>query len=108
MRKTTALFIFSLLIVFSISAQTTATSTIKEEKTPSGPNQLNPDYSVTSEHSVTIKGKQIPYKATAGSIPVWSDSGKLLAGVFYTYYERSDVKDKADRPLVISFNGGPG
>jgi len=108
MRKTTALFIFSLLIVFSISAQTTATSTIKEEKTPSGPNQLNPDYSVTSEHSVTIKGKQIPYKATAGSIPVWSDSGKLLAGVFYTYYERSDIKDKADRPLVISFNGGPG
>ncbi|RZM00678.1 MAG: carboxypeptidase, partial [Pedobacter sp.] len=29
-------------------------------------------------------------------------------GLFYTYYERSDVKDKETRPLVISFNGGPG
>jgi carboxypeptidase C (cathepsin A) len=29
-------------------------------------------------------------------------------GLFYTYYERSDVKDRASRPLVISFNGGPG
>jgi carboxypeptidase C (cathepsin A) len=28
--------------------------------------------------------------------------------VFYTYYERSDVKDLSARPLVISFNGGPG
>jgi hypothetical protein len=27
-------------------------------------------------------------------------------GLFYTYYERSDVKDRASRPLVISFNGG--
>jgi carboxypeptidase C (cathepsin A) len=108
MRKTTALFIFSLFVISLINAQTTSTNTVKEERTPTGPNQLNPDYSVTSEHSVTIKGKQIPYKATAGSIPVWTDSGKLVAGVFYTYYERSDVKDKAERPLVISFNGGPG
>jgi carboxypeptidase C (cathepsin A) len=43
-----------------------------------------------------------------GSIPVWNDSGKVIAGVFYTYYERSDVKDRNARPLVISFNGGPG
>ncbi|MFX6202049.1 hypothetical protein ABTF50_21850, partial [Acinetobacter baumannii] len=29
-------------------------------------------------------------------------------GLFYVYYERTDVKEKATRPLVISFNGGPG
>jgi carboxypeptidase C (cathepsin A) len=40
-------------------------------------------------------------------MPVWDD-GKAIAGLFYTYYERSDVKDRASRPLVISFNGGPG
>jgi Carboxypeptidase C (cathepsin A) len=39
---------------------------------------------------------------------VWDDSGKPLAGVFYTYYERNDVSNRAARPLVISFNGGPG
>lgn len=41
-------------------------------------------------------------------MPVWDKDGKIQAGVFFTYYERSDVKDRASRPLVISFNGGPG
>src|SRR5699024_7184382 len=30
------------------------------------------------------------------------------AALYYTYYERKDVKNRAERPLVISFNGGPG
>jgi carboxypeptidase C (cathepsin A) len=41
-------------------------------------------------------------------LPVWDTDGKAQAGVFFTYYERSDVKDRAPRPLLISFNGGPG
>jgi hypothetical protein len=35
-------------------------------------------------------------------MPVWDEDGKAIAGLFYTYYERSDVKDRASRPLVIS------
>jgi carboxypeptidase C (cathepsin A) len=66
------------------------------------------DSSVTTSNAITIKGQRVPYNVTAGSIPVWDDQGKPLAGVFYTYYERSDVKDLSTRPLVISFNGGPG
>ncbi|WP_160717239.1 S10 family peptidase [Chitinophaga solisilvae] len=69
---------------------------------------LNPDTTVTTTHDVTIKGQKVPYKAIAGTQPVWDQDGKVLAGLFYTYYERTDVKDKATRPLVISFNGGPG
>jgi carboxypeptidase C (cathepsin A) len=69
---------------------------------------LNPDAAVVTNHEVTIKGQKITYKATAGTQPVWDEDGKPTAGVFYTYYERSDVKDRANRPLVISFNGGPG
>ncbi len=71
-------------------------------------NVLNPDYSVTTEHTVTVKGTRIPYKAITGTLPVWNDSGKVIAGVFFTYYERSDVKDRHTRPLIVSFNGGPG
>jgi carboxypeptidase C (cathepsin A) len=41
-------------------------------------------------------------------MPVWDEDGKVQAGVFFIYYERTDVKDRAARPLVISFNGGPG
>ena len=63
---------------------------------------------VTSTGQVTIKGKTVPYKVTAGTQPVWDKDGKVIASLFYTYYERSDVPDKGKRPLMLSFNGGPG
>ncbi len=71
-------------------------------------NVLNPDFAVSTNNTVTVKGQSIPYKAIAGTLPVWNDSGRVIAGVFFTYYERSDVKDHTARPLIISFNGGPG
>ena len=78
------------------------------EKLPPGSRNLNLDSSITTTAEVTIKGIRVPYTATAGTIPVWDEDGKPIAGVFYTYYERTDVKDRDARPLVISFNGGPG
>jgi carboxypeptidase C (cathepsin A) len=57
---------------------------------------------------VTIKGQRVSYRATAGNQPVWDSDGRPIASVFYVYYERSDIRDRATRPLVISFNGGPG
>ncbi|GAA4470431.1 carboxypeptidase [Nibrella saemangeumensis] len=69
---------------------------------------LNLDSQVVTSGQVTIKGQRVPYKATAGTIPVWDEDGKPVAGVFFTYFERSDVADRSTRPLVISFNGGPG
>src|SRR5687768_15047819 len=69
---------------------------------------LQAESSVVSTNTVTIKGKAIPYKATAGTQPVWDKDGKVIASLFYTYYERTDVTDKSRRPFVISFNGGPG
>ena len=80
----------------------------KEEKPGAATNVLNPDNAITTSHIVTVKGTVVPYKAIAGTIPVWNDSGKVIAGVFFTYYERSDVQDRTSRPLIISFNGGPG
>jgi len=84
------------------------TPTPPVEKLPVGSRTLNIDSAVVTHAEVTIGGVRIPYDATAGSMPVWDEEGKPVAGVFYTYYERSDVKDRAARPLVISFNGGPG
>ncbi len=98
------IFLFKLIIVLAL---TESIAQIKEE-IHSNSNLLNPDRTVITEYTVTVKGNKIPYKAIAGTIPVWNDSGKVIAGVFFTYYERSDVKDRAARPLVISFNGGPG
>ena len=80
----------------------------KEERPSSSNLTFNPETSVVTNHEVTIKGQRVPYKATAGTLPVWDEDGKTIAGLFYTYYERTDVRDRATRPLVISFNGGPG
>lgn len=69
---------------------------------------LPPDTAVITQHQLTVKGKSFPYKATVGTQPVWDTDGKISAYLQYTYYERTDVRDKASRPLFISFNGGPG
>ena len=66
------------------------------------------DTMVVTNHTTTIKNIPISYKATTGTQPVWSKKGEPIATLYYTYYERSNVKNKANRPLVISFNGGPG
>jgi carboxypeptidase C (cathepsin A) len=81
---------------------------VKEEKSSAPGLVFNPDATVVTDHDVTIKGQRIPYKTTAGTMPVWDEEGKVIAGLFYSYYERTDVKDRTSRPLVISFNGGPG
>ena len=70
--------------------------------------KFNPDTNVITQHTTTIKGQRVHFQATTGTMPVWDAEGKTIAGLFYTYYERSDVKDRATRPLIISFNGGPG
>lgn len=66
------------------------------------------DSTVTVQGKVNIKGKEVKYKATTGKQPVWDDKGRIIAGLFFTYYQRTDVDNIAKRPLVISFNGGPG
>ncbi len=64
--------------------------------------------SVSSSHTATIKGQRVPYTVTAGTYPVFGADGKPVASLFHTYYKRTDIKDGAARPLLISFNGGPG
>ena len=66
------------------------------------------DSSVVTTHKTSVKSKKFSYTATSGTQPVWNEEGDAVAALHYTYYQRSDVKDRASRPLVISFNGGPG
>ena len=91
-------FFFSLFGLISLSQE------IKSESDISLPAESK----VITTHNTTINGKRIPYKATTGTQPVWDENGKTIATLFFTYYEKSDVTDRANRPLLISFNGGPG
>ena len=66
------------------------------------------DTTVVTTNTVTIKGKKIPYKASTGMQPVWNSNGEIVASLYYTYYTRTDIIEKSKRPLIMSFNGGPG
>ncbi|MDG1394246.1 MAG: carboxypeptidase [Flavobacteriaceae bacterium] len=66
------------------------------------------DTIVTTTHSTTIKGVNFDYTAETGMQPVWDKDGAPIASLFYTYYTRNNVKNSTERPLIISFNGGPG
>jgi carboxypeptidase C (cathepsin A) len=66
------------------------------------------DTMVITTHNTTVKGQNFSYTATTGTQPVWDKKGAPIATLFYTYYKRNNVKNRAKRPLIISFNGGPG
>jgi carboxypeptidase C (cathepsin A) len=66
------------------------------------------DESNTTTHTTKVNGQKFEYSATTGTQPVWNSDGDATATLFYTYYQRKNVKNQAKRPLLISFNGGPG
>lgn len=70
--------------------------------------RLPPDTAIKTNGTVLIKGQSVSYTTTAGTQPVWNEQGEPVAALFYTYYERSGIKDRSSRPIVFSFNGGPG
>lgn len=82
-----------------------------------------------TEHKITIAGKEIKYKATAGFMILRDYSAKkaqeekekdkdkdsdrkkepkALAKVFFIAYTREDAGSVQKRPLTFAFNGGPG
>ncbi len=70
-------------------------------------NTIPVDTMVVTHHETTINSKKISYTATTGMQPVWDEEGKPVATLYYTYYKKDGEKN-ANRPLLFSFNGGPG
>ncbi|CAG2532332.1 MAG: carboxypeptidase [Maribacter dokdonensis] len=70
--------------------------------------ELPVDTVITTQHNATINGASFSYTAQTGTQPVWDVNAKPIASLHYTYYTRNNIKDRAARPLLISFNGGPG
>ena len=70
--------------------------------------QIPADTKVITNHSNNILGKKVNYMAQIGTQPIWDSNGEVIATLHYTYYKRTDINDNTNRPLVFSFNGGPG
>jgi len=86
-------------------------SDVTEEKKPATP----ADDLVTSQHTLTIDGRELPYTATTGRIVLKQevltdgkfDGHQAKAEVFLTAYTL-DGADATERPVTFAFNGGPG
>lgn len=59
------------------------------------------------KHSIAYKGGKLNYTTTSGYLGIRNDTGKVIAKVFYTYYQKDNEKAES-RPIVFCFNGGPG
>src|SRR5262245_49483497 len=61
-----------------------------------------------TKHSVTINGTVINYTARAGTIVLKEENGRPKASFFFVAYTKDGITDPGTRPIMFSFNGGPG
>src|ERR1700677_346928 len=60
-----------------------------------------------TEHSIDVKSGKLAYTATAGTFPLFDQSGSRSAQIFYTAYV-AKTDNPSTRPVTFVFNGGPG
>ncbi len=74
-----------------------------EAETPAEPKAM----AFTSDHEIQAGGERVAYTATAGTLLMRDEEGKVIAEFGYTSYTRKD-SDPARRPIMFAWNGGPG
>lgn len=79
----------------------------KEEAKPNDSKEPHDELSVTT-NTVTIEGKSVKYRATAGTIVMKDEEGKPHVSFFFVAYTSLENTNASDRPITFSFNGGPG
>jgi carboxypeptidase C (cathepsin A) len=63
---------------------------------------------VVTHHELRLDGRRLAYTVTAGLMPLKNDEGEVEARVFYMAYALERTGGPETRPLMFSFNGGPG
>jgi carboxypeptidase C (cathepsin A) len=60
-----------------------------------------------TSHSIRLDGGDIKCTATAGTLPIRLDDGKVAARMFFVAYTK-DGENVKTRPVAFLYNGGPG
>ncbi len=63
---------------------------------------------VVTHHEIHAQGKLLKYTATTGMMPIKNADGETEAHIFYMAYTIDNPSEGSRRPLMFSFNGGPG
>jgi carboxypeptidase C (cathepsin A) len=104
------------LLVFGRPA-TLAAQEQKEKPAEAKPGEAKPaeskppepkEESASTDHTISIGGHSIPYKATASTTLLKDEKDEPTALIFSIAYTRTDTKEATTRPVAFIFNGGPG
>jgi carboxypeptidase C (cathepsin A) len=80
---------------------------------PGGPGGARLEVAATEDrvsqtsHVIRLDGREIRYTATAGTLPIRLDDGRVAARMFFVGYTK-DGEDVKTRPIAFLYNGGPG
>jgi carboxypeptidase C (cathepsin A) len=67
-----------------------------------------PSKPVVTQHSIRLGNKALNYTATVGLMPIRNAQDEIEAHIFYMAYTLDAPPEGRHRPLMFSFNGGPG
>ncbi|MCC6826444.1 MAG: peptidase S10 [Acidobacteria bacterium] len=103
MRIIVLLSLFLTLVSLSVAQQPSPSPTQRPAATP----EIKEEPPVTAKHSIRIGGRALNYTTTTGFMPIKNPAtGDVEAHIFYMAYTLDNAP--AGRPLMFSFNGGPG
>jgi carboxypeptidase C (cathepsin A) len=63
---------------------------------------------VVTRHELRLPGRVLRYTVTTGLMPLANEAGETEANIFYMAYVAERPGGPEKRPLMFSFNGGPG
>ncbi|MCX7639274.1 MAG: hypothetical protein N2Z23_02360 [Pyrinomonadaceae bacterium] len=101
--------LLSFLLFFQTVTPTPTPSSVLERASDSRTTDSKEFEPVVRKHSIRVGGRTLNYTTMAGYMPIRNaQTGELEARIFYMAYTLDDVRDVSKRPLMFSFNGGPG
>jgi carboxypeptidase C (cathepsin A) len=101
------------LVLFALCVPGVASRAVAQPGGEVADTQKKPDAAVpaasrwVTRHKITVGGAVLAYTATAGTMLITNDKDEPVALFGYTAYTR-DGADRASRPLLFAYNGGPG
>jgi carboxypeptidase C (cathepsin A) len=104
-RRVAGLCLWSIAIGATGTAQEKAKAPESDRPKPAAVVETPP---VVTHHEIRVSGRVLKYTATTGFLPLVSASGDTEARLFFMAYTLDGVADISRRPLMFSFNGGPG
>lgn len=98
-------------ILFSLVLALCAISAAAQQAVPqpSKPEPFKEEAPIVTKHTMRAGSRQLNYTVTTGFMPIANNrTGEVEAKLFYMAYTLDGTTDPAKRPLMVSFNGGPG